>query len=870
MMKRLMALIIAGVLLVSGVVTFAEDDVAPAAVVIEEAPVEEAVVEEPAEEPSEEPAEEPSEEPAEEPSEEPSEEPAEELSEEPAEEPSAEPLTVKACSAELFGRVGESITVAIEIGGGIAPYQVSVADAEATAVEAAGNVEFDCTPAYAGDYEITVAVVDAEGVSAEAVVVVPVAGEDADNAGSWMKNAAAINLTGDWGEDIAAIAASQVGYAESDVDFIIDADGKHAYSIYGDYFGSAYSDWSAMFVEWVLEMAEIDGEYPSADTAKSFAGKIESADAFEENGYEPAKGDLAFIDADGDGAVDSVAIIASAADGAFRAIVGDCEGSVAKVEFDLNDDAVAGFADTAALQAAVEEPVVEETENEAPVVAENEEEVAEDETPEETEVETAAVGGAAVLGVWYDLCFEDEPINIYVTTDLTAEYVEMYMGENRLARWSASEATITANDYNKEWIVTYTFEECGDYYLWYMASADGSTMGEAYQPDPVYIERPALIGVWYDQTIEGSPTYIHVTTNLDMQYLEMYMGETLLKSWSATDSDVVITEYATCKDWTVSYTFDASGDYYLWYKASADGVTQEIPFAPEAPLFINRPAIIGVWYADTVENLPATLCVTTNLDMQYLYLYLGDEVIASWNASDAADCITVYETCKDWTVSYTFTQPGDYYLWYKASKDGLYMEIPFAETDPVTIKRPAIIKTWYESANAGEALPMHITTNLDMNYLELYEDSALLASWTTENADIVEYATCKDWNVTYTFETAGEHSLWYKATSDGVTEEIPYGDEAPVIIGEKVEAELVFGDFTYVCNSDNSGIIIKKYNGTAASVTVPAAIDGLTVVEIGASAFEGNTALTSIDLPDTIEVIGARAFANCTNLSSMN
>jgi hypothetical protein len=204
------------------------------------------------------------------------------------------------------------------------------------------------------------------------------------------------------------------------------------------------------------------------------------------------------------------------------------------------------------------------------------------------------------------------------------------------------------------------------------------------------------------------------------------------------------------------------------------------------------------------------------------------------------------------------------------SEDGVNMEDAFSEPDPVTIKRPAIISTWYESAVAGEPLPMHITTNLDMNYLELYEGSTLLASWTTENADIVEYATCKDWNVTYTFETAGEHHLWYKATSDGVTEEIPYGDAEPVIIGENVSAELVIGDFTYAYNSGKTGVIVKKYSGTAASVVVPAVVEGLPVVEIGASAFEGNTELVAIDLPDTIEVIGARAFANCTNLSSMN
>ncbi len=358
-------------------------------------------------------------------------------------------------------------------------------------------------------------------------------------------------------------------------------------------------------------------------------------------------------------------------------------------------------------------------------------------------------GNASVLGVWYDLCFEDQPVNIYITTDLSAQYIEMYMGETKLADWSVSEATITENEYNKEWLVTYIFEEAGDYYLWYKASADGENFGTPYTLDPINIERPALIGVWYDQTIEAQPTYIHVTTNLDMQHLELYMGDTLLDSWSISDADVTITEYATCKDWTVTYTFEESGPYYLWYKASKDGVTEEIPYSPDEPLVIERPAIIGVWYADTVEKLPTTLCVTTNLDMQYLYLYLGDNILDSWNINDEKVTITEYSTCKDWTVNYTFTEPGDYYLWYKASADGVNMENAFSEPEPVTIKRPAIIKTWYESAVAGEALPMHITTNLDMNYLELYEGNSLLASWSAadEGISIETYATCKDWHI---------------------------------------------------------------------------------------------------------------------------
>ena len=62
---------------------------------------------------------------------------------------------------------------------------------------------------------------------------------------------------------------------------------------------------------------------------------------------------------------------------------------------------------------------------------------------------------------------------------------------------------------------------------------------------------------------------------------------------------------------------------------------------------------------------------------------------------------------------------------------------------------------------------------------------------------------------------------------------------------------------------------VVGYTGTAASLTIPTTVDGKEVREIGEEAFMGNTTLTSICLPNTITAIRARAFKNCTNLSSM-
>ena len=68
---------------------------------------------------------------------------------------------------------------------------------------------------------------------------------------------------------------------------------------------------------------------------------------------------------------------------------------------------------------------------------------------------------------------------------------------------------------------------------------------------------------------------------------------------------------------------------------------------------------------------------------------------------------------------------------------------------------------------------------------------------------------------------------------------------------------------------DANTVEVQSYAGTAASLTIPATVNGYNVVRIGDAAFEGNATLASIDLPDSIQTIGSRAFANCSSLSEV-
>ena len=63
--------------------------------------------------------------------------------------------------------------------------------------------------------------------------------------------------------------------------------------------------------------------------------------------------------------------------------------------------------------------------------------------------------------------------------------------------------------------------------------------------------------------------------------------------------------------------------------------------------------------------------------------------------------------------------------------------------------------------------------------------------------------------------------------------------------------------------------IVVSYSGSAISLTIDETVNGMTVTEIGEEAFMNNTTLETIDLPDTITIIHARAFKGCTNLREM-
>lgn len=63
-----------------------------------------------------------------------------------------------------------------------------------------------------------------------------------------------------------------------------------------------------------------------------------------------------------------------------------------------------------------------------------------------------------------------------------------------------------------------------------------------------------------------------------------------------------------------------------------------------------------------------------------------------------------------------------------------------------------------------------------------------------------------------------------------------------------------------------TGWVVEDYIGDATNVIVPEEVDGRKVIAVGQHAFQDNSLIESVILPDTVTIIGSEAFHNCSNL----
>ena len=155
-------------------------------------------------------------------------------------------------------------------------------------------------------------------------------------------------LSGQWHADVVAVAESQLGYAASTRNYIVDeAGGMHGYTRYGAWYGSPYGEWCAMFASFCLHYAGVpEDSIPAQAGCIRWVEQLQALGRYAAAGAAaPQPGDLVFFDTGSDGYADHVALVAevSADSASLTTIEGNVGGCVVRKQHALDEAGLLGF-----------------------------------------------------------------------------------------------------------------------------------------------------------------------------------------------------------------------------------------------------------------------------------------------------------------------------------------------------------------------------------------------------------------------------------------------------------------------------------------------------------------------------------------------
>ena len=152
-------------------------------------------------------------------------------------------------------------------------------------------------------------------------------------------------LIGEKGADALSIAQSQIGYTESEKNYILAEDGESKQGItrYGQWYGNPYGDWANMFTSFCLRYAGVSEELLNSGAEVMLDVWKESKLYRNWESYVPNEGDVVFLDKNTNGSVDTTAIVISIEDGSLTVVEGDVNNAVAQSVYTTSDGVVVGY-----------------------------------------------------------------------------------------------------------------------------------------------------------------------------------------------------------------------------------------------------------------------------------------------------------------------------------------------------------------------------------------------------------------------------------------------------------------------------------------------------------------------------------------------
>lgn len=159
-------------------------------------------------------------------------------------------------------------------------------------------------------------------------------------------------LSGTVIENLISVAKSQIGYKESELNyFVTDNNDIKGYTRYGAWYGDEYGDWSAMFVSFCLNYANISEDaVPYESDCQNWVEKLKTTGIYKDSAdYIPTAGDIVFFDNDKDSVADHVGLITEMIPSTefspirLSVIEGDANNKVKNETYKLTDDKIFGY-----------------------------------------------------------------------------------------------------------------------------------------------------------------------------------------------------------------------------------------------------------------------------------------------------------------------------------------------------------------------------------------------------------------------------------------------------------------------------------------------------------------------------------------------
>ena len=215
-------------------------------------------------------------------------------------------------------------------------------------------------------------------------------------------------------------------------------------------------------------------------------------------------------------------------------------------------------------------------------------------------------------------------------------------------------------------------------------------------------------------------------------------------------------------------------------------------------------------------------------------------------------------------------------------------------SDLKTVSYDGSLKQWnHITANndvLGDSHPSLVTGDYTAQFISVMDDAktVTITKYTGKESTVILPSTINSWPVTKIGEDALKDNTTITSVTipDSVTEiganafagctnltSVTYGGDWSKLtiqsgnpaVEDAVNAQL----FDFAFTPDNTAVIVKKYNGTAADVTIPSHYKGKPVTMIDHAAFH-DSAVTSVTIPDSVTSIPDDAFAFCSQLTNIS